>query len=53
MRNGDSAFMFSKEQRCCPSKVVSKIPHVPPGDYIGSSRKVERKWCYVRHRKKL
>ena len=43
MRNYDSAFMFSMEQHCCPSKLVSKILHAPPGDYIGSSHMAERK----------
>ena len=35
MRNGDSVAVLV-------SKLVSKILHVPPGDYIGSSH-MERK----------
>ena len=54
MRNGNSAFQFSTEQRCVlVSKLVSKILHAPPGDYAGSSPMAERKRRYVRHGKKL
>ena len=33
------------------SKLLSKILHAPPGDYIGHM--AERKQLYVRHRTKL